>query len=354
MSLGISSNRYPYSIATSTKLYFGKLSPAEIQAAAKNFRNALETIQNEHHQILIEVNGEKVEKKTQRFLQKREENPNRSHMMGIIGPTGSGKGTVFSLLSDFFTQNKIFFSKPLLTEEGKQALRDKDFAEFKDKPAQNNKIQTFEDKLTVTSDSFFKDNSQRRAELGDAKFFRETNLDVLPAYQLLLLTDVINQLKKGYREVKLPLYSFHDSSSTPNGISVQPGTFTFVEGIILFAKERLAKAKEALHHISLHSFEAPFNLRKKFDLTMSIIVSDEAKHRKRWEDRWRKERNGEPSQENWEKAWEGYNALVKPFEKKAMLRLDNIGSADALKTVVEKIGTAMQKYLDTPKAESAS
>jgi uridine kinase len=365
MSLGISSNKYPYSIVSSTQIRFGR----DAATQTNGFRQALEEIARQHPQTLTKIDGDKVEKKTRRFLEKKAKNPNYSYMTGITGPTGSGKGSVVSMLTDSLEKNNVSLSKPVLTSEGENALSVRELAP-KDGEDISEKIKDYNQRLTISTDHFFKDNSKRRGELGEKTFFETTNLDELPAYQLTELRNTVKKLKKGSKtenseEVSLPLYSFHDSSSTPKGIAVHRGNFTVVEGIVVFAKEKFSEfmkekfseIKKYFHKNSPAFFALPFNLRKKFDLTLSVIVSDKKEHYERWKERWIAQgRGGDDPQgnandtlkANWEKAWEGYKVLAQPFEKKAMLLLDNKGTKKELETVVGKIAAAMQKYLSEP------
>ena len=112
----------------------------------------------------------------------------------------------------------------------------------------------------VELDNYYRDFSKPRAEMGDGRFFFETNLDTPDTVKLSKAARHLTRIKNG-QAVRMPSYSFSDSSNTSGQQLKTPAPFFVAEGIFTFV---------------------PPQLRKLFDLTVFVDASEAVRGERWW------------------------------------------------------------------------
>lgn len=87
----------------------------------------------------------------------------------------------------------------------------------------------------ICQDAYYKDNSHLTSEQRN-----NFNFDHPSCIDFDLLTQHIQELRAG-RSIKMPIYSFLDSSRSKKTVSVHPSDILFVEGILIFSLAKLRR-----------------------------------------------------------------------------------------------------------------
>jgi uridine kinase len=241
---------------------FGRLTEQKTQASQQYVSN-IENLNQKFPELVTQLDKDKLEKSTARYLEEKRNNPNRSYMIGIVGGSASGKSTIADRLV-----------------KALQAV--------------------FPNIAHINMDHYYQDRSLLRKELGPNQLFETVSFDCPAAFQMRLFSDDLAALQRG-DSIRSP--SYRQSVSTLRQTEIKAAPVTVAEGLMLSARK---------------------NLRKKFDLILSVDL-DAKTRRKRWENRLTVHNRlpGVNREKFWKHVQEGYTKFIEPFKQKAMMVLSN-------------------------------
>lgn len=243
---------------------------ARLQAYRAGWQDLIAWDQKVHplEPVLEQVKVDRLVRSAQDFIQ-RQNAASKSEavpfIVGISGSPASGKTTVKNhWLSAFQAQ-----ANPLVGWRKKQ---------------HGPVVQEIE------LDHYYRDLSKERAQLGDDAFFKSTNLDEPGVVSLNKARKDLFMLKNG-KAIRLPHYSFPDSSRKLGQKLTSPSPFVLVEGLFAFV---------------------PKPLRELMDLKIFFSVDDQTIHDRWWKRAPERKLDNEAGVVMFNRAMEGYRAHTEP------------------------------------------
>lgn len=279
------------------------IEPSVLEKRLEQYMRDWNRLISRNSHLLQEVNLNTLEASARRFLT-RQANTNPSNpvpfVIGLAGGTASGKTTTKKQWMSLFPKRARQLSGwkkgqhgPLLEE--------------------------------IELDQYYKDSSAKRKLLGDAEYFRRTNLDSPKAVNLHHAFRDILKLKNG-KAVYTPFYCFFDSSLIPNHQLKIPAPFVLVEGIFALV---------------------PASLRKLMDLKIFLATDKEIQAKRWWQRAPEREHSSESkvSQDLFRQSMEMHDIHVEPSRRYADVVLNTGASEnDVNKTLKAISGLLLQTF----------
>lgn len=92
----------------------------------------------------------------------------------------------------------------------------------------------------INLDHYYHDSFDKRKKIGETRFFSETNLDEPDALKMEQVQQDLTRLKNG-KAVRIPVFSFLDSSSSLGEQLKVPSPFVITEGLFALSKAPIQK-----------------------------------------------------------------------------------------------------------------
>lgn len=280
----------------------GQPSPQE---RANAFRQGLETLlstdRNTPTPVFTQVQTDKLLQRVDGFLTRQAKTPSQPtpFLINMSGGSSSGKSTVMNLL--------------------RTSLQEQASAHHQWNPERHGPVV---DSLEV--DHYYRDYSQRRQELGDDRFFRETNLDEPAALTLDQASQNVLKLKNG-QAIRGPVFDFTDSSRHESASLRVPAPFLLYEGLF------------TLSHKPLREFG---------DLRL-FVEADESVRSERF---WKRAptRNIRPDEGGWalhNRVMEMHNQHVQPSKSHADLVLNGNLPLERIEKTLQSLASLLNRTL---------
>jgi uridine kinase len=280
----------------------GQPSPQErADAFSQGLKALLTSDRNTPTPVFTQVKTEKLQQRVNGFLARQAQAPSHPtpFLINLSGGSSSGKSTVMNLLST--------------------SLQAQAQAHHQWNPERHGPVVE-----TVEVDHYYRDYAQRRKELGDVRFFRETNLDEPAALTLEQAAQDVMRLKNGLA-TRGPLFDFTDSSRQEAASLRVPAPFLLYEGLFTLNNQPL----------------------QEFGDLRLFVEADESVRSERF---WKRApaRNIRPDEGGWalhNRVMEMHNQHVQPSKPHADLVLNGNLPLEKIENAVQSLASLLSRTL---------
>ena len=285
----------------------------EVNQQVKQFKTELKALvqwDKETHQqpVFQKVKIAPLVELAKSFLLRQTENyriPN-PFLIGVAGGSASGKTYSKQMLKDLF---------PVVAQE-----------EVGWKAAVNGPIV---DDLEL--DSYYRDFSGRRKELGDVRYFQETNLDEPAALHMNQARKDVMRVRNGVA-IRSPLFDYRNSQRH-DGVALKvPSPFFLIEGLFALVPEKL---------------------RQLYDMKIFVQADKDVRTQRFWERA--ASRNVTPAnggQALYDRVMEMHDQHVQPSSKNADIIINGNSGSDSLRESLTRLTQLLVRTFYPPKAKS--